>query len=178
MGKMPRLAAIAALVLLAGCPLPSPVSRPPGSDGTSRWAWTIAQPVIQGIASDAQLRSIMGMNVFTDGRLPANIGAWSFITWSPSQNRKVQVTVNATGATSTAFSDAEPQGPTINPAWADSPQVLGATTGHRDPSASLVNLMVLGYGQPGAGAQAAWGINFNAGSNQIVSWNGTYVGEG
>lgn len=175
MATLLRLIAVAGLVLLAGCPLPAPVSRPPGSDGTARWAWGIAQPVIQAQASDAQLRGIHGMNVFTDGRLPANIGAWSFITWSPSQNRKVQVTVNASGGTSTALGDSEPEAghPPINAAWADSPQVLGATVGHRDASASLVNLMVLGYGHDGP--NAAWGINFNAGSNQIVSWNGTWL---
>jgi hypothetical protein len=178
MAKLTKLIAVAGLAVLAGCPLPAPVSRPPGPDGTARWAWAIAQPVIQGLASDAQLRGIHGLNVFTDGRLPANIGAWSFITWSPGQNRKVQVTVNASGGTSTVFSDSEPQGPTLNASWADSPQVLAATNGHRDPSASLVNLMVLGYGQPGAAGDAAWGINFNAGTNQIVRWNGTYIGEG
>jgi hypothetical protein len=174
------ISALALVVIgaLAGCPMPTP--RPPGTDGTSRWAFGIAQPVIAAFAADAEVRTILGTTVRLDGRLPANTGAWSFVAWSPTAST-IQVTVDANGTTSTSKrTDAAP-GPGIQrplPAsWADSPQVLAATNGKRAAGATIANLIVLNttsYAQ--APASAVWGISFDAGPNQLVAVGGAYIG--
>ena len=163
---------------MAGCPMPTP--RPPGTDGTSRWAFGIAQPVITAFAADAQVRTILGNTVNLDGRLPSNTGSWSFVAWSPTRST-IQVTVSANGTTTTSQrTDAAP-GPGIQQpltaSWADSPQVFAATNGKRDPGAHVANLIVLNiasYSQ--APGRAVWGINFDAGPNQLVAADGTYIG--
>jgi len=81
-----------------------------------------------------------------DGRIPANTGSWSFVAWSPTHST-IQVTVDANGAASTTTRTEAAPGPGIQvplPAsWADSIQVFAATNGHRDPGASIANLVVL-----------------------------------
>jgi hypothetical protein len=163
---------------MAGCPMPTP--RPAGSDGTSRWAFGIAQPVIAAFAADAQVRTILGNTVGLDGRLPSNTGAWSFVAWSPTRST-IQVTVNANGTTSSSQrTDAAP-GPGIQvpltAAWADSPQVLAATSGKRAAGATVANLIVLNVASyASAPNTAVWGINFDAGPNQLVAATGGYIG--
>ena len=164
----------------AGCP-PTPVTpRPPGSDGGARWAFGIAEPKIAAIAGDAQLRTIIGSTVQLDGRLPANTGNWSFVAWSPTHST-IQVTVSASGAVSTTQRNDAAPGPGIEiplPAsWADSTTAFAATNGKRDPGATIANLVVLNiasYTQ--APGKAVWGINFNAGANQLIAVNGSYIG--
>jgi hypothetical protein len=173
------LAALAALASLAiaGCPKPSP--RPPGTDGTARWAFGIAQPKIAAFAPDAELRTIAGAPVSLDGRLPANTGSWSFVAWSPTRST-IQVIVNADGTTSSSQRTDLAPGPGIQqplPAgWADSGQVFAATSGKRDPAARLANLVVLNvasYTQ--APGKAVWAISFDAGPNQLVAVDGAYL---
>src|ERR1041384_7680085 len=105
---------------LAVCPMPTP--RPPGTDGTSRWAFAIAQPVITAFAADATVHTILGATVGLDGRLPSHTGSWSFVAWSPT-HATIQVTVSANGTTSSAQRNDPAPGPGIQlplPAgWAD-----------------------------------------------------------
>lgn len=171
---------LAMVVATAGCPPTVAQPRPPGTDGSARWAWAIAQPVITGIAADAQLRTVIGAAVQVDGRLPANTGNWSFVAWSPTHST-IQVTVSAAGTTSTTQRNDAAPGPGIQvplPAtWADSTQVFAATNGKRDPGASSATLVVLNiasYSQ--APGQAVWGIAFNVSPNQLVKFDGTYIG--
>jgi hypothetical protein len=165
-----------------GCPLPAPapISRGPGSDGSARWAFAIARPEIAAFAADAELRTIYGFTVNLDGRLPANTGSWSFVAWSPTRST-IQVIVKADGtASSSQRTDAAP-GPGIQRPlpvnWADSIQVFAVTNGRRDPAARLANLVVLNvasYSQ--APNRAVWGISFDVPPNQLVTFDGTYIG--
>jgi hypothetical protein len=171
--------ALAVAGLATGCPPNPNIPRPPGTDGGAKWAFAIAEPVIHGVAADAELRTIIGAVVNLDGRIPSNGGSWSFVAWSPTKST-IQVTVNANGTTSTSQrTDAAP-GPGIQvplPNWADSIQVFAATNGKRDPGASIANLVVLNIASYSkAPNKATWGINFNAGQNQLVAADGTYVG--
>jgi hypothetical protein len=178
-----RRSGISALALvvvgaMTGCPMPTP--RPAGSDGSARWAFGIAQPVIAAFAGDAEVRTILGTTVSVDGRLPANTGSWSFVAWSPTRST-IQVTVNANGTTSSSQRTDLAPGPGIQhplPAgWADSIPVFSATNGKRDAAARVANLVVLNlasYSQ--APGRAVWGINFDAGPNQLVAADGTYIG--
>lgn len=132
------------------------------------------------MAADAELRSILGAVVNLDGRIPSNGGDWSFVAWSPTHST-IQVTVNANGTTSPSQRNDAAPGPGIQvplPAnWADSIAVFAATNGKRDPGATIANLVVLNvasYSQ--ASGKAVWGINFNAGQNQLVAADGSYIG--
>jgi hypothetical protein len=172
--------ALAIIGASAGCPPTTITPRPTGTDGSARWAFAIAQPRIAAFAGDAELRTIIGATVRLDGRIPANTGTWSFVAWSPTHST-IQVTVDANGVASTTTRTEAAPGPGIQvplPAsWADSIQVFAATNGHRDPGASIANLVVLNlasYSQ--APHKATWGINFNAGQNQLVAVDGSYIG--
>jgi hypothetical protein len=170
--------ALALVGAIAGCPRPTP--RPAGNDGTARWAFGIAQPLITAFAADAQVRTILGASVHIDGRLPANTGSWSFVAWSPTRST-FQVTVSANGTTSTTQRNDAAPGPGIQRPlplnWADSSAVFAATNGKRNAAASIANLVVLNVASyPEAPNQAVWGINFDAPPNQLVSVNGTYIG--
>jgi len=174
--------AFALALASAGCPLPAPapIPRGPGTEGSARWAFAIARPEIVAFAADAEVRTISGIMVNLDGRLFANTGVWSFVAWSPTRST-IQVTVKADGtASSSQRTDAAP-GPGIQrplPAnWADSIPVFAATSGRRDPAARLANLVVLNvasYAQ--APNRAVWGISFDAPPNQLVTFDGTYIG--
>ena len=171
--------ALAVAAVTAGCPPNPNIPRPPGTDGGAKWAFAIAEPVIHGIAADAELRTVIGAAVNLDGRLPSNGGSWSFTAWSPTRST-VQVTVSANGTTSTTQRNEAAPGPGIEvplPAWADSIQVFAATNGHRDPGASIAQLVVLNLASYSkAPGKATWGMNFDAGPNQLVAANATYVG--
>ena len=168
----------------SGCPTSaSDVQlRPPGTDGSARWAWAIAQPAISAAAADAELRQILGSTVALDGRLPANAGDWSFVAYSASRALAVQVTVSYDGGASTSTrAEAAPGPGIVRPlpsGWADSIQVFRATDGKRDPAATLANLVALNVSSFGIVAnQAVWALSFDRGRNQVVSVDGTYLGE-
>src|SRR5262245_54135262 len=172
--------ALALIGANAGCPPTTITPRPPGTDGSARWAFAIAQPKIAAIAPDAELRTVIGAFISLDGRLPANTGDWSFVAWSPTHST-IQVTVNANATTSTTQRNDAAPGPGIekplSAAWADSIQVFAATNGKRDPGATIANLVVLNLASYSkAPNKAVWGINFNAGANQLVAVDGTYIG--
>ena len=172
------VAALTLLVVLGATGCKDPIARPAGTDGTARWAFNIAQPSLGG---DYELRQILGTMVFVDGRLPANVGNWSFVTWSPSQQSIRQVTVAADASVSVDNRAEAAPGPgiagTLPATWADSPAVLGSTNGTRDANATIAKLMVLNVASyNGVPNQAVWGINFDAGGNQLVRPDGTYIG--
>jgi hypothetical protein len=168
---------LAAASLGANCP-PTPTPRGAGTDGSARWAWNIAKPQVTG---DFELRQILGAKVELDGRLPSNTGDWSFVTYSPSTQKVLQLTVAAdSSVTNSTRAEAAPGPGIVRPlpdGWADSIAVFHATDGKRDAGAHLANLAVLNVASyANAANQAAWGINFDAGVNQIVSVDGNYVG--
>lgn len=169
------------MVFAAGTCTPPPPQQRPGSafEGSAFWARDIAQPLITNFAADAQIYHIMGVQIFRDGRLPANQGSWGLVAWSPSQQKELQVNVRHDGSTSTS-TRAQTSAPGANgqplPAgWVNSTDIFTATAPHRDPAATLANLAAFNiatYSQP------MWGINFNVGAQptHYVKFDGTYIG--
>jgi len=176
------LAAAVALLTLGGtCNTPPPQQRPGAPfDGSVHWARDIAQPLIQNFAADAQIYNVAGVQVYGDGRLPANVGSWGIVAWSPSRQEEFQVNVRHTGATSTSVraqtSPPSSDGQPVPAGWVNSTVVFAATAPHRDPSATVATLTVFNiatYDNP------VWGINFSSAGaepNHFVSWDGNYLG--
>ena len=177
------LAAAAVVVILSGCAsMPTPVPRSgPIEHGSARWGYAIAQPSIAAFAPDAQLYTILGGFVYRAGRLPSNTGDWSFVAWSTSLKQTFQVTVKFDGTFfTTTRNEATPpsqNGQPLPQSWADSTEVFAVAAPHLTcgvTHAQLAVLNVASYAQ--APNQPAWGINFNVGQNQLVKWDGIYVG--
>jgi hypothetical protein len=172
--------ALAGALVVVSCP--SPQTRPgPAYDGSAYWAWALAQPLVTSFAADAKLYRILGSTIMPDGRLPSNTGAWSFVVWSASHQQEFQVTVSADGHTST--STTQSSGQTINGGlpvpvgWANSLIVFQAAAPHLAAGVTHSQLAVLNMASyPQAPGQVVWGINYNVGSNQLVRWDGTYIG--
>lgn len=169
-----------ALLVGSTCNQPAPQPRPGSAfEGSAHWARDLAQPHFASFASDAQLHTVIGVQVYRDGRLPANAGSWGLVAWSPSQQKELQVNVRHTGTTTTT-TRAQTNAPGANdqpiPAnWVNSTTVFNATAPHRDASATLATLVsfnIATYDGP------HWGINFNAGAepNHYVNYDGTYLG--
>ena len=153
-----------------------------GTDGSARWALGAAQPWLTAFAADAQLREILGSGIALDGRLGANTGAWSFVVYSASRGEILRVTVDSAGKASSTRGAAAAPGPGIArplpDGWVDSIAVLEVVRPHLSYGATSVGIAVLNvadYGGEIAG-QAAWGLSFDRGPNQIVLWNGKYAG--
>lgn len=173
---------ISAFALFFGgtCTPPAPQPRPGSAfEGSAYWARDLAQPLIANFASDAQVYSIIGVQVYRDGRLPANAGSWGLVAWSPSQQKEFQVNVRFTGTTTTTTrAQTNPPGANDQPLpanWVNSTTIFNATASHRDPGATLATLVsfnIATYSGP------HWGINFNAGAepNHYVNYEGTYLG--
>jgi hypothetical protein len=145
------------------------------------WARDIAQPLITAFSADAALYSILGAQVFEDGRLPANTGNWSFVTWSPSLLKEFQVTVSYDGSTSTTTRDQatppSPNGQPVPVGWVNSPDIFQATVPHRPATVTHAPLVVFNFTDfPQVPGEAVWGINYNKPPNQLVKWDGTYIG--
>ena len=178
------LTAAVIAVILSGCAtLSGPAPRPgPLAQGSARWAYAIAQPSIAGFPPDVQLYTIIGGFVYRDGRLPSNTGDWSVVTWSPSLKQVFQVTVKFDGTffTTTRNENAPPSqnGQPLPQGWADSTDVFAVVAPHLGcggiSHAQVAVLNVASYAE--APNQPVWGINFNVGQNQLVKWDGTYVG--
>jgi hypothetical protein len=165
------------LLALAGCP--AGVER--GGDdvtGGARWAYDRARPAM---ATDAQLYAILGASIEPDGRLPANTGSWTFVTWSATTHEARSITVVAAGDAS-AETRTSATGPSASreplpDAWADSQDVFAAVQPHLPcnvTTAPAAALNVMTY--PEAMGQVAWAINYDVGANQLVKWDGTYLG--
>ena len=178
----------ASLLLLAGLPLalaascPTPTARP-GSEyeGSAHWALALAQPEISSFASDARVYTVIGATIYRDGRLPPNTGTWSFVAWSPSRQEELQVNVRYDGNTSASTrpqtSAPSHNGQPIPASWANSTVVFAAAAPHLPSNASHAVLAVLNTtSYPQAPNDLVWGINFDAGPNQLVRVDGTYLG--
>jgi len=166
--------------LAVGCTTVSPSPRFT-DDGTAHWALNIAQPLITAFAADAQLYEVLGADVGRDGRLPTNTGTWSFVTWSLSRTTTFQVTIKHDGTTSTSTrsepSPASQLGQPVPLGWVDSLSVFAVVAPYLACAvtrAQLVAFNVASYAE--APSQSAWSINFDAGQNQLVKWDGTYIG--
>lgn len=166
--------------MLNGSNCQTPTQRPGNSfDGSAHWARDMAQPLINNFAADAQIYHINGVQVYKDGRLPANAGSWGLVAWSPSRQEIIQVNVRFNGATSTETrSQTTPPGANAQPipdGWVNSTVIFDATASHRDPSATLAT--VAAFNLP-TYSGSHWGINFNAGQepNHYVNFDGTYLG--
>src|SRR3990172_1727296 len=183
MSRMVCRQLIAVVLLAAGCAsVPGPAPRPGSlATGSARWAYAIAQPSIGAFAQDAQLHAIIGAQVYRDGRLPSNAGDCSFVAWSPGLRQAFQVTVKFVGSSSTMTRSAN-TAPSQNAqplahSWADSTTFFAAAApylvgGVRN--ACLAKLNLASYAE--APSQSVWGLNFDAGQNQLVKWDGAYVG--
>jgi len=159
-----------------------PQVRPGASfDGSVKWALQIAQPDINTFAGDAQLYSILGAMIWKDGRLPANTGTWSFITWSAGLKKKYQVTVDYQGKITRSATDQEgppktPSGTTLPAGWVNSTNIFASIPAQQITSncATLVVFNFTNFDQ--APNTAVWGVNFNGSKNPLVRWDGRYIG--
>src|SRR5262249_43547715 len=111
----------------------------------------------------------------------SNTGNWSFVTYNKATHKVLQATVAADSHVTTSTREEADPGPGIVRAlpanWADSIAVFHATDGKRDASASLSNIAVPSVPSSATPPnQPAWGINSDAGRNQIVSIDGNYIG--
>jgi hypothetical protein len=171
------------LVMYIPCCDCEPPRVRPGTDfdGSAYWALQIAQPEINSFASDAQLYSILGAVIWKDGRLPANTGTWSFVTWSASLEKKFQITVNSQGGITKSTTDSTnppitASGAPIPAGWVNSTIVFDAIPAQEitDDTATLIVFNVTNFDE--APDTAVWGINFAGGKNPLVRWDGHYIG--
>lgn len=185
MSTIAKVGAILCVLLLfmsvQGCNDVPEVRPGANIDGSVKWALQKAQPVISNFASDAQIYSILGAMIWKDGRLPANTGSWSFVSWSPSLNKTCQVTVNYQGNTSKSIRDSENppntgSGNTLPAGWVNSTAIFASIPGQEITKnfAQLVVFNTTSY--PQAPHAAVWGINFAGGKNPLVRWDGHYIG--
>lgn len=150
-------------------------------DGSVKWALQKAQPEINNFASDAQIYSILGAMIWKDGRLPANTGTWSFVSWSPSLKKICQVTVSYQGNTSNSIRDGvnppnTGSGTPLPAGWVNSTVIFSAIPMQEITKnyAQLVVFNTTSY--PQAPNIAVWGINYAGGKNPLVRWDGYYIG--
>ena len=174
------ICALLAVMALSSCD--DPEARPGDSfDGSVQWALQIAQPEINNFSSDAQIYSILGATIWKDGRLPANTGTWSFISWSASLQKICQVTVDDEGNTRKTIRDSENppntgSGSTLPAGWVNSPTIFSAIP-TQEITRSFAQLVAFNYtSYLQAPNEAVWGINFAGGRNPLVRWNGEYIG--
>lgn len=160
----------------------NPVVRPgPAYEGSAKWALDIAQPEITSFAGDAVLYQILGAMVWKDGRLPSNTGSWSFVCWSNSLDKILQVTVNHQGTNSTSVRDSpDPPstgsgGPLPN-GWVNSLAIFAAIPAVEVTENFAQLLVVNTTSYPQAPNTALWAINFAGGRNPLVKWDGQYIG--
>lgn len=159
-----------------------PQVRPGASfDGSVQWALQKAQPDINNFANDAQLYSILGSMIWKDGRLPANTGTWSFITWSAGLKKQYQVTVDYQGTITRSTTDQvnppqTPSGTTLPAGWVNSTNIFSSIPAQQLTSncATLVVFNFTDFSQ--APHTAVWGMNFNGSQNPLVRWDGYYIG--
>lgn len=116
--------------------------RPPGTDGSARWAYNAAYATAQSeLASDAVVVAITGEGVMPDGRLAANRGRWMLDFSSFSASDRVRITVNHLGQVSVG----EHSSPGVIHAlgsppgnFTDSIAIFNSTTGHGAPGTRTV----------------------------------------
>ncbi len=168
------LFAVSAILWGASCPRGQ--GRPgPAFDGSARWAVDLAQPRIAAFAADAQLRTIVGARIASDGRVFANVGSWGVAAFSESRQQKIDVTVSATGAVSESVSAGPAPGVQIPlPAsWINSTDAFVRVRGlvPAFDEATLVTFNLTDFGAEFAG-KATWAVN-TPGGNVLVLHDGS-----
>lgn len=168
------------LISILGCK--EPVERQgPSFDGSAKWAFGKAQPVINTFANDSKVYSILGSMIMKSGRLPANTGAWSFVSWSPSLKKECQVNIDYQGKATKSIKDLElppntASGGPLPVGWVNSDIIFSSIPGS-EVSSSYATLVVFNFTNfPQAPNLAVWGISFSNGGNQLVRWDGYYLG--
>jgi hypothetical protein len=163
------------LVVVLGAACPKGQVRPPGNDGSARWAADIAQPKITAFASDAQIRTIAGARIAPDGRVFANTGSWAITAFSPSRQEKLEVIVSADGTTSESTSAATGAGiqAPLPANWINSTDVFTRvrTLVPAFDEATLVTFNLTDFGGEFAG-KATWAVN-TPGGNVLVMFDGS-----
>lgn len=153
-----------------------PNSPRPGPDfeGSAQWAYKIAQNIIGNFSSDAELYGIVGEKVFRDGRLSENIGSWSFILWSPSEKKILEVTVDEKGvATNTTRNEVSPTPPVEQPihsGWVNSTDIFKTATKYmpHQIGVTFAYSAALNIGNdPNAPDEAVWNVNFKKNSSRL-----------
>jgi hypothetical protein len=173
------LAMTLATLTLAGCPNPVPaVPRPPGADdGSAKWAIAQAHNALAACAADIEVRAILGARVAMNGRLFTNVGTWSVVGWSPSQQQTCQVNVSFDGTTSTTQRAEAAPGPGVQrpmPLGENSTAIF-ADMATREVSASEATLVLFNESTfPGHPGEAVWAINAN--HNYWYSSAGAFLG--
>jgi hypothetical protein len=173
------LAMILLVLVVTGCPNPVPaVPRPPGGDdGSARWAVAQAHPALMSCAADVEVRAILGARISMNGRLFTNVGTWSVVGWSPSQQQTCQVNVSFDGSTSTTTRAQAAPGPGIQrpmPLGENSTAIF-ADMSTRETSAQEATLVLFNESTfPGHPGQAVWAIN--ASHNYWYSAAGAFLG--
>jgi hypothetical protein len=162
--------------VLWGCSCPPGRLRPgPPYDGSAKWAVDLAQPRFAAFAADAQLRTIAGARIASDGRVFANAGSWAVAAFSESRQQKIEVTVSASGVVSESISAVPPAGIQVPlPAgWINSTDVFVHVRSLVPPfdEAPLVTFNMTDFGAELAG-QATWGVN-TPGGNVLVLYDGS-----
>ncbi len=151
-----------------------------GSDGSAHWALNIAQPLISSFSQDAQLYVVTGAVVQTDGRLFADAGSWSFMTWSATLQKTHTVTVNHDASTTTKTKDAPTapgRGQPIPTGWMNSQAIFQVAKPHVNAAPRQVTMTLLNWDDyPEAPGQAVWGLVYSSpGGTHKVTWDGTYL---
>lgn len=156
------------------CP-PGQVRPGPPYDGSARWAVDLARPRLAAFAADAQLRTIAGARIGSDGRVFANVGSWAVAAFSESRREKIEVTVSATGAVSESVGAGPAAGVEVPvPAgWINSTDVFARVRGLVPPfdEAPLVTFNLTDFGAELAG-KATWAVN-TPGGNVLVLHDGS-----
>jgi len=168
------------LLACQGCD--EPTVRPGADfDGSVKWALQKAQPEITNFSGDAQIYNILGSLIWKDGRLPANTGTWSFVSWSQSLKKTCQVTVDHQGdITKSVHDEVNPpstgSGTPLPAGWVNSTMIFSAIPGLEITKrfAQLVVFNTTSY--PLAPNMAVWVINYAGGKNPTVRWDGQYIG--
>jgi len=177
--KTIAIGAFSLLILGASCP--DPMLRPGTAfNGSAKWAFNIAQPLITDFASDVELYVIGGTRIWKDGRLPSNTGTWTFFAWSASRQQELQVTVYHDENTRTKLKDEEEppgRGQPIPTNWANSTTIFQAAWPYVSGAPSSVTLVIFNFTEyPEAPGQAVWGLVYESpGGTHKVRWDGVYL---
>ena len=176
--KLAVLAILVSVSMVMGCLGPEPKQRPPGTDGSARWAFDAALPrATSDFASDATLVEISGEGVMPDGRLAANTGKWILSFSSFSKVSRVPITVDFNRNVSIGSS--VPPG-RIEPLWAaftDSPAIFAASAAHGASGTRKVEYPVVCRFDSTTGTHV-WFIKFKVGSTietHEVRWDGVWL---
>ena len=162
--------------MLSGC-LTEPKPRPPGTDGSARWAYDVALPKARSdLGPDAVLVEISGEGVMPDGRLAANMGQWVLSFSSFSQAARIPITVDFNRNISVGGRISPGRIEPLSGAFSDSTAIFQATSGHGASGIRKVEDVICRLDNV-AGTHV-WFIKFKVGSTietHEVRWDGVWL---